>query len=49
MLAGTLMAPALIRRGGHIRAFAALVAIAVASVILMPVRDARGLALLLAR
>jgi MFS family permease len=37
MLAGTLAAPAIIRRGGHIRAFAAFVALAVASVVLMPV------------
>ncbi len=37
MLAGTLAAPAIIRRGGHIRAFAAFVALAVVSVILMPV------------
>src|SRR5271166_2241419 len=37
MLAGTLFAPAIIRRGGHIRAFAAFVSLAVASVILMPV------------
>ncbi len=37
MLAGTLAAPVIIRRGGHIRAFAAFVALAVASVILMPV------------
>ncbi len=37
MLAGTLVAPAIIRRGGHIRAFAAFVALAVASVLLMPV------------
>ena len=37
MLAGTLAAPAIIRRGGHIRAYAAFVALAVASVILMPV------------
>ena len=36
MLAGTLMAPALIRRAGHIRAFAAFVAVAVASAVLMP-------------
>ena len=36
MLAGTLAAPAMIRRGGHIRAFAAFVALAVVSVILMP-------------
>ncbi|MBV8578618.1 MAG: hypothetical protein JOZ58_26745 [Acetobacteraceae bacterium] len=28
MLAGTLAAPAIIRRGGHIRAFAAFVALA---------------------
>ena len=37
MLAGTLAAPAAIRRGGHIRAFAAFVALAVVSVVLMPV------------
>jgi MFS family permease len=37
MLAGTLAAPAIIRRGGHIRAFAAFVALSVVSVILMPV------------
>ncbi len=37
MLAGTLAAPAIIRRGGAIRAFAAFVALAVASVVLMPV------------
>ncbi len=37
MLAGTLAARAVIRRGGHIRAFAAFVAMAVVSVILMPV------------
>jgi len=37
MLAGTLAAPAVIRRGGHIRAFAAFVAVAVVSVVLMPV------------
>ena len=37
MLAGTLVAPAIIRRGGHIRAFAAFVALAVASVVLMPI------------
>jgi MFS family permease len=37
MLAGTLAAPAIIRRGGHIRAYAAFVALAVVSVILMPV------------
>jgi MFS family permease len=37
MLAGTLAAPAIIRRGGHIRAFAAFIALAVVSVILMPV------------
>jgi len=37
MLAGTLAAPAIIRRGGHIRAFAAFVALAVVSVLLMPV------------
>jgi MFS family permease len=37
MLAGTLAAPAVIRRGGHIRAFAAFVALAVVCVILMPV------------
>lgn len=37
MLAGTLAAPAVIRRAGHIRAFAAFVALAAASVVLMPV------------
>ncbi len=37
MLAGTLAAPAIIRRGGHIRAYAAFVALAIVSVILMPV------------
>jgi len=37
MLAGTLAAPAIVRRAGHIRAFAAFVALAVASVVLMPV------------
>jgi MFS family permease len=37
MLAGTLAAPAFIRRGGHIRAFAAFVSLAVAAVVLMPV------------
>jgi MFS family permease len=37
MLAGTLAAPAIIRRGGHIRAFAAFVSLAVVSVVLMPV------------
>jgi MFS family permease len=37
MLAGTLAAPAIIRRGGHIRAYAAFVSLAVVSVILMPV------------
>ncbi|RBP18328.1 MFS transporter [Roseiarcus fermentans] len=37
MLAGTLAAPAVIRRGGPIRAFAALVALAIVSVLLMPV------------
>ncbi len=37
MLAGTLAAPAIIRRGGHIRAYTAFVALAVVSVILMPV------------
>ena len=37
MLAGTLAAPAIIRRGGHIRAFTAFVALAVASAVLMPV------------
>ena len=37
MLAGTLAAPVVIRRGGHIRAFAAFVALAVVSVVLMPV------------
>ena len=37
MLGGTLAAPAIIRRGGHIRAFTAFVALAVASVVLTPV------------
>ena len=37
MLAGTLAAPAVVRRAGHIRAFAAFVALAVVSVVLMPV------------
>ena len=37
MLAGTLAAPAIIRRGGHIRAFAAFIALSVVSVVLMPV------------
>ena len=37
MLGGTLAAPIIIRRGGHIRAFAAFVALAIVSVILMPV------------
>ena len=37
MLAGTLAAPVIIRRGGHIRAYAAFVALAIVSVILMPV------------
>ncbi len=37
MLVGTLAAPAIIKRGGHIRAYAAFVALAVTSVILMPV------------
>ena len=37
MLAGTLAAPVIIRRGGHIRAFAAFVSLAVVSVVLMPV------------
>ena len=37
MLAGTLAAAAIIRRSGPIRAFAAFVALAVASVVLMPV------------
>jgi MFS family permease len=37
MLAGTLAAPAIVRRGGHIRAFTAFVALAIASVVLMPV------------
>jgi len=37
MLAGTLAAPAIIRRAGHIRAFAAFVALAIVSVVLMPV------------
>jgi MFS family permease len=37
MLAGALAAPAIIRRGGHIRAFAAFVALAVVAVVLMPV------------
>ena len=37
MLGGTLGAPALIARAGHVRAFAAFVALAVASVVLMPI------------
>ncbi len=37
MLAGTLAAPVIIRRGGHIRAFTAFVSLAVVSVVLMPV------------
>jgi MFS family permease len=37
LLAGTLAAPAIIRRGGHIRAYTAFVALAIVSVILMPV------------
>ena len=37
MLGGTLGAPPLIARAGHIRAFAAFVALAVTSVVLMPV------------
>ena len=37
MLAGTLVAPAIIRRAGHIRAFTAFVSLAVVSVVLMPV------------
>jgi MFS family permease len=37
MLVGTLAAPVIIRRGGHIRAFTACGALAVASVVLMPV------------
>ena len=36
MLAGTLVTPALVRRAGHIRAFAAFVALAVVAAILMP-------------
>jgi len=36
MLAGTLVTPAIVRRAGHIRAFAAFVALAVVSVILLP-------------
>jgi MFS family permease len=36
MLAGTLAAPAIVRRAGHIRAFSALVALSVVAVILMP-------------
>ena len=42
MLAGTLAAPAIIRHGGHIRAYAAFVALAVVSVILMPVMLSPG-------
>ena len=42
MLAGTLAAPAIIRQGGHIRAYAAFVALAVVSVILMPVMLSPG-------
>ena len=37
MLAGTLVAPAIVRRAGHIRAFTAFVSLAVVSVVLMPV------------
>ena len=36
MLAGTLAAPPIVRRAGHIRAFAAFVAVGVVAVILMP-------------
>ncbi len=36
MPTGTLAAPATIRRGGHIRAYAAFVGLAVVSVIVMP-------------
>ena len=36
MLAGTLVTPAIVRRAGHIRAFAAFVALAVVAVILLP-------------
>ena len=36
MLAGTLVTPAIVRRGGHIRAFAAFVALAIIAVILLP-------------
>jgi MFS family permease len=42
MLAGTLVAPALIRQAGHIRAFAAFVALAIASTVLMPVIPTPG-------
>ena len=37
LLAGTLAAPAVIRQGGHIRAFAAFGAFVLVSVVLMPV------------
>jgi len=37
MLAGSLMAPALIRRAGHIRAHAGFVALAIAGALLMPI------------
>ena len=37
MLAGTLAAPAIVRRAGHIRAFAAFVALAVVAIVIMPV------------
>ena len=36
MLTGTLAAPAIVRRAGHIRAFSAFVAVGVAAVVLMP-------------
>jgi MFS family permease len=36
MLAGTLAAPAIVRRAGHIRAFSAFVAVGIVAVILMP-------------
>lgn len=40
MLAGTLASPAIVRRAGHIRAFAAFVAISVVAVIVLPVWSA---------
>lgn len=40
MLGGTLATPAIVRRAGHIRAFAAFVAIGVVSIVMMPGWDA---------